>query len=65
MGLVEFYAVLQQNCRVYESSFVPQELRTLSKAVFKVVFCELFKVLIAIKIYRVPYFLSSCVQVID
>ena len=65
MSLVEFDAVLQQNCRVYESGFVPQELRTLFKAVFKVVPGELFEVIIAIKIYGVPYFLGSSVQVID
>ena len=61
MGLVEFDAVLQQNCRVNESGFVPQELSTLFKAVFKVVPGELFEVIIAIKIYSVPYFLGSSV----
>ena len=65
MSLVEFDAVLQQNCRVYEGSFVPQELRALFKAVFKVVPSELLEVFIAIKIYGVPYFLGSSVQVID
>ena len=65
MSLVKFDAILQQYCRVYESGFVPQKLRTLFEAVFEVVPSKLFEVIIAIKIYGVPYFLGSSVQVID